>query len=183
LFIAQAAGEMQAVMARLQKLDEAQRATVDSTLTEIKRVVSSKALAFNKDHLMDLLLGLKMVACETKHPKAGYFATVLEAMRDKLSNPYEQFKRYILVLLGDKDHERVLEAMAKVDKAMRTTAPMSTRDTFSRRGRVGRFANIPCFQCPAYGHYKSHCPVLAQQSTAGRQPPAKKGKWSADMSA
>jgi len=86
------------VMARLKTLEEAQKATVDTTLTEIKHLATSKALAFNKYHLMDLLLSLKMVARETNHKKAGYFtAVLLEAMRDKLSAPDEQFKRYILI--------------------------------------------------------------------------------------
>ena len=73
--------------------------------------------------------------------------------------------------------------MAKVDKAVKATAPRSGRGTFNRRGGGGRFASVQCFQCQAYGHYKSHCPELARQSTGGRQPPAKSGKWSSDTAA
>ena len=89
---------MQDVIDRLIKLEEAQKATVESTLAEIKQLAMSKSSIFNKDHMMDLLLSLKMVARETNHAKAGYFTAVLESLRDKLSVPDEQFKRYVVVL-------------------------------------------------------------------------------------
>ena len=155
-------------MARLKKLEEAQQQTVDAKLAEIRQLISSKAVAFNKDHMMDLLLGLKLVARETKHSKASYYATVLEAMREKLSSPDDQIKKYVSLLLGDKDYERVMEAMAKVDKATKASAARSSTSTVGRSGRGGRFGNVQCFQCQAYGHYKSHCP----QRPSGRQPQA-----------
>ena len=103
----------------------AQQQTVDAKLAEIRQLISSKAVAFNKDHMMDLLLGLKLVARETKHSKASYYATVLEAMREKLSSPDDQIKKYVSLLLGDKDYERVMEAMAKVDKATKASAAVA----------------------------------------------------------
>lgn len=57
---------MKAVIARLKKLEEAQQQTVNSKLAEIRQLVSSKAVAFNRDHMMDLLLGLKLVARERR---------------------------------------------------------------------------------------------------------------------
>lgn len=164
---------------RLNKLEEAQKATVESLLTEIKMLVTSKGSTLNKDHLMDLLLRLKMVAVENKHAKAGYFSAVLEAMRDKFSlSSDEQFKRYVVVLLGDKDHEKVLEAMGKVDKAMKSSSRFDSRGRGrgNRRGVYNRFANVQCYNCQAFGHYKSHCPVAAGQSSRDGPPPAKKGK-------
>lgn len=166
------------MLARLKKLEEAQKQTVEAKLLEIRQLISSKAVAFNKDHLMDLLLSLKLVARETKHSKASYYSTVLEAMREKLSSPDDQLKKYTSLLLGDKDYERVMEAMAKVDKASRSSTPRSSSGAVGRGGRGGRFNNIQCFQCLEFGHYRSHCP----QGSAGRQPRAKRGRWSRDAS-
>ena len=173
--------DMQVVLSRLSKLEQAHKASVDSSLAEIRQMASSKTSSFNKDNLLDLLLGLKMVAREAGHPKAGFFSAVLEAMRDKLQSPPDQFKRYILVLLGDKDQEKVLESMAKVDKAFQaqaSTASPNTRGVPRRRGRGGRFAHVQCYHCFDYGHYKSHCPGLRQSREGENFPPAKRGKWS-----
>lgn len=76
-------------------------------------------------------------------------------MRERLSSPDDQIKKYASVLLGDKDYERVMEAMAKVDKATKTSIAGSSTSTVSRSGGGGRFSNIQCFQCLAYGHVRS----------------------------
>ena len=39
---------------------------------------------------------------------AGYYEAILRAMRDKSSVDIDQFKRYLEVLIGDKDQEKVL---------------------------------------------------------------------------
>ena len=176
----QAIPDLQVVLERLNKLEQAQKASVDSSLADIRQMASSKASTFNKDHLMDLLLGLKLVARETRHPKAGYYSAVLEAMRERFQSPPDQFKKYILVLLGDKDHEKVLDSLAKVDKAYQVSSPSANRGVSTRgRGRGGRFANVQCYHCFGFGHYKSHCPLLAQSvSNDGKPPSPKRGKWS-----
>ena len=76
---------------------------------------------FSKDQALDYLLNIRMVAKESNHPKAGFYGAVLRAMREKSGVPDDQFKRYLEVLLGDKDHEKVLEMMSKVDKSMRSS--------------------------------------------------------------
>ena len=102
-------------MRRIKKLEDAQKATVDSCLEEIRHFL--KSAVFTKDKALDLLLNLKLVAKETKHPRSGLFEVVLGTMRDRATVPVEQFKRYLEVLLGDKDQKKVLETIAKVDKA------------------------------------------------------------------
>ena len=37
-------------------------------------------------------------------------------LRGKINEPNEQFRNFLLPLLGDKDQEKVLEVVAKVDK-------------------------------------------------------------------
>jgi len=72
---------------------------------------------FSNDLALEHVLSLKITAKETNHQKAPYYATVFQSLREKLQVPNDQFKRYILVLLGDKDQEKVYERLSKVDKA------------------------------------------------------------------
>ena len=70
---------------------------------------------FNNEKALDYLINLKIVAKESNHPKSGFFNTVLQAMKDRIRVPESQFLQYLQVLLGDKDHEKVLYSIAKVD--------------------------------------------------------------------
>ena len=133
-------------------------ASVESTLQDLRLLL--KAPIFSKDQAFDYLLTLRLVAKETKHAKAGFYEAVLRAMREKSNVPDIQFKRYVEVLLGDKDQEKVLEMISKVDKSVRRgDAP----NTVSRRVRSRPFRRpIQCYNCHQFGHYQSYCPLRQQ---------------------
>ena len=104
---------------RLKRLEELQDVSVESCLQDIRMLIKSPS--FSKDQAFDYLLTLQLVAKEKKHMKAGFFEAVMRAMRDKSNCDVDQFKRYLEVLIGDKDQEKVLDLMSKVDKAAKTT--------------------------------------------------------------
>ena len=162
--------DMLRVMRRLEALENSQKASVESALEELQHFI--KMPTFNKEKALDYLIKLKIVAKESNHPKSGFFNAVLQAMKDKIRAPDCQFQQYLQVLLGDKDHEKVLDSIAKVDKAMRAAAP---RPFAARgRGRDGR-ASVGCFACDQFGHYQSYCPYRQ----TGNQ--AKKGRFSGGL--
>ena len=68
-------------------------------------MIRSKDAPFSKDLAFDLVLSLKIVRKETKHPKTGYYSAVLQALREKIAAPNEQFRDYVSGFLGDKDQE------------------------------------------------------------------------------
>lgn len=146
-------------MKRLKVLEDAQKATVDSLLDEIRHFVKSPI--FTKDKALDLLLDLKLVARETKHTRMGFFDAILKTMREKVTVSQEQFKKYLEVLLGDRDQEKVLDMIAKVDKASKVASNKRTPrpSPYSRNssGRPGR-QNVQCYWCQGYGHYQAACP-------------------------
>ena len=113
------------VMRRLEALEKSQKASVDSALDEFQLFIKSPM--FNKEKALDYLINLKVVAKETNHPKSGFFNAVLQAMQDKIRVPDVKFQQYLQALPGDKDHEKVLDSIAKVDKAMRVAAPRPFR--------------------------------------------------------
>ena len=102
-------------MGRLEALENSQKASVESALEELQHFI--KMPMFNEEKALDYLINLKIVAKESNHPKSGFFNAELQAMKDKIRD--SQFQQYLQVLLGDKDHEKVLDSIAKVDKAMR----------------------------------------------------------------
>lgn len=79
---------------------------------------------------MDLLLSLKMVAGETNHAKPGYFTAVLESLRDKLSVLDEQFERYVVVLLGDKDQTESWKLWARLIRPCKLQPPSDVEARF-----------------------------------------------------
>lgn len=146
--------------ARITILERSQLATVESTVTELRRFASSKT-PFDRDHAIDSLLNLKIVATERKHPKSAFFTAVFKA---------------ILVLLGDREHEKVLEAMTKVDlKTFQSTSATSSIAVGGRRRRAPiRLSQVQCYYCNGYGHYQRRCPSRRESVSS---PPPKHGRW------
>ena len=106
---------MEEITRRIEKLEKSQEANVEGILSKILQMANSKSVPFYRDQAFEQLLNLKIVALESKHPKAGYFSAVFRALREKMSCPDDSFKKYLLALLGDKDQEKVLDRVAKVE--------------------------------------------------------------------
>lgn len=165
--------DMERVLRRLKFLEDAQKATVESCLEEVKNYV--KTPLFLKDRALDMLVNLKVIAKESGHAKCGFFDAVLKAMRERLSVAPEQFKKYLEVLLGDKDHEKVLDAIAKVDKAGRVASQGSRTgfrsNPYPRMGRGYQSyqsrASVECYNCRRLGHYQAQCPLRAGRRAPG----------------
>ena len=174
------AQNMAAVMIRLRRLEDAQKATVDSCLEEFRHLIKSPL--FTKDRALDRLLNLKMVAKEANHPKNAFFEAAFRALRAKTGGVTDvQFTKYLEVLLGDKDHEKVLESIAKVDKAMRISSPPASRSFSYYRGagRVNR-SSVQCYYCYQFGHYQNSSLLhLPQKASSG--PPPKRGRFSKQL--
>ena len=147
------------VMDRLEKLENAQKASVESILQEIR--LFTKSPNFNKERALDLLVNLKIVAKESKHERSGFFNAVLFAVQEKMAVPEAMFKHYLLALLCDKDHEKVLDAIAKVDKSLSSSVAAQVPSDSPAPGPVrsrgrGR-QNVQCYFCHRFGHYQRFC--------------------------
>lgn len=149
---------------------------MDSTLADIRLLL--KAPSFSKDQALDLLLNLKMVAKETNHPRAGFFDEAFRSLREKSATPDVQFRKYLEVILGDKDQQKVLDMMSKVDKSMRLSTPGFNR--VPGRGRGHSFRSVQCYHCRRFGHYQSYCPDRRQAFGEAAGPPAKRGRFVRD---
>ena len=102
-------------------LDAFTASSVDNLLDKIRHMDACPVPEFNKFESLDLLEALKNAAQDTKHEKVGYYKFAFETLRGKINEPNEQFHNFLLPLLGDKDQEKVLEVVAKVEKNNRQT--------------------------------------------------------------
>ena len=115
-------------------MDELTTSSVDGLLEKIRLLASRPIPEFNRFEALNMLEALKNAAQDTKHEKAGYYKYTFETLREKVALPNDQFRNFLLPLLGDKDQERVLDVIAKVE---RTIAEI-------RSGRISERQKEPC---------------------------------------
>ena len=92
---------------------------------------------------------LKNPVQDTKHEKAGYYYLTFETLRGKVDQPNDQFCNFLLPLLGDKDQEKVLEVVTKVEKNnhqkfMRQNPGPGRNRGYFMVGECGRFFFTSC---------------------------------------
>lgn len=150
------------VMRRLNVLENAQRRTVESSLEQLQEYI--RAPSFSKERALDQLVSLRTLAKESNHPKSTFYNAVLRAMQEKTRVSDYQYKQYLCSLLGDKEDEKVLDAMTKVEKALRVaeSGPSQGRSRGWDRG------GVKCFSCGRMGHFQRFCPYKLS-SPAKRQ--------------
>lgn len=136
-------------------MDTLSCASVDSLLTKIKNLASRPIVEFNKYEDLDLLEALKNTARDVRHEKEGYFRLANETLRGKLDQPNQMFRNFLLPLLGDKDHEKILGIVAKVEKNnRRQLLPMPL--SHARRPSA-QHSNVRCYNCGKFGHISANC--------------------------
>ena len=143
-------------MDNLKKLEEAQQATVETSLQNVR--VLLKSPNFSKIYSLQ---SLKLISKERNHAKAGFCGSVFQAMSQKAAIPDDDFNRYLEVLLGKKDDEKVMEVMFKAEKAMQNSGP-NRRD--SGTAVIAAIAVIAISKRPVHlGSVTSGAPLLVVQ--------------------
>ena len=97
-------------------MDELTTSSVDGLLEKIRLLASRPIPEFNRFEALNMLEALKNAAQDAKHEKTGYYKYTFEILREKVALPNDHFRNFLLPLLGDKDQERVLDVIAKVEK-------------------------------------------------------------------
>ena len=135
---------------------------------------------FNKFEAIDILETLQNTSRDNQDEKREFYRLVYQTARGKVDLPKEHFRALILRLLGDKDHTKVYEAVAKVEKAMGTGGPWSGSSHRGRssdvpyRGRGMRSsAPVQCYFCGKFGHIMARCYARRDMQ---QKPPATRGR-------
>ena len=74
---------------------------------------------------------------------------------ERISKPIDQFKSYILALLGDRDYEKIVESLAKVDKACQEMSALPHTHTDSPDYGYNLPPPPPSFPSPRHSAYSS----------------------------
>ena len=134
------------------KIESLAASSVDSLLTKIRNLASRPIPEFNKFEALNLLEALKNAAQDVKHKKTRYFRLTFETLRTKMNQSNEQFRNFLLPLLGDKDHEKILEIVAKVEKTNRRIHGKQGRAT-----ATAPYSVFHCQYCGRPGHIRANC--------------------------
>ena len=73
-----------------------------------------------------MIEGLKNAAILCKDKKADFYTTVHIKLLERMDKPAEHFKGYILALIGDREYEKIMESVAKIDKSLAQATPVSS---------------------------------------------------------
>lgn len=133
------------------------RPTVASILVSLRRNLAKPEDLFNRDEALDLLIDLKAAAAVENHKELARFQAVYEALKTKILVSPSQFKRYLAALLGDKEQEKVLEVMAKVDKSIKLDHELEGQRRSGQGDEPFRRRQIQCFYCRRFGHTQNRC--------------------------
>ena len=134
------------------KIESLAASLVDSLLTKIRNLAYRPIPEFNKFEALELLETLKNAAQDVRHKKTGYFQLTFDTLWTKMNQSNEQFHNFLLPLLGDKDHEKILEIVAKVKK--------THRHILGKQGRAMATAPYSVFRCHYFGrpgHIRTNC--------------------------
>ena len=141
---------------------------VERILTYATRPLSE----FNNYEVLEMLEILHNKASDGNHDKKKYYRLVYQTVREKVDSSKVLFKDLVMRLLGDKDHERVLDIVCKVEKSNRTKS-REREDGGTRVARSSRPFNVRCYFCNRRGHIKANCPDRKPGHT---KPPSKSDK-------
>ena len=96
-------------------------------LVEQILVYASRPLTeFNKYEVLEMLETLHNKAAHRNHDRKNYYRLVHQSAREKVESK-DHFKDLVMRLLGDKDHERVLDIVSKVEKEVKSQEASSER--------------------------------------------------------
>ena len=135
------------------------KSSVDNMLKRFMSLASRPLVEFNKYEALELVDALKNAAHDSKYEKEAYYRLVFETLRGKVDLPSDQFRNFIFPLLGDKDHEKVLDVEAKVEKSNLWQIQKSSGAGGVSKNRSYLSSRPPrrCFYCNKPGHIKAQC--------------------------
>ena len=84
--------------------------------------------------------------------------SVYQTVREKVDSSKDHFKDLVMRLLGDKDHEKVLDIVCKVEKSNRKKSRQREGGA-ARVARSSRPFNMRCYFCNRRGHIKANRPI------------------------
>ena len=99
-------------------------------MADLRKGIVQNALRQNSDfdkyRALELIEGLKTAAILCKDNKADFYTTVHIKLLERMDKPAEHFKGYIFALIGEREYEKIMESVAKIDKSLAQATPASS---------------------------------------------------------
>eukprot|EP00794_Sanderia_malayensis_P004209 gene4209-4770_t len=108
--------DVEALLWHLEALERGKEVGVDQLKKEIIQNALRQSSDFDKYVALSMVERLKLFTQEKRETKTAFYSTVYASLWQHIGCPPEQFGSYVWALLGDRDYERVVEAIGKVDK-------------------------------------------------------------------
>ena len=168
--------DLSALLKRVETLETQSRPDISTHMRQLSSYGLRSEADFDKYHAVTLAEAAAVEAHRAADPKAYFLDAACQTLRSSLSRPTDRFKAYFLALFSDKDYTKILDSIAKVDKAFdRHTQGGSTQNvTRPIPSRLARAASIICFNCGQPGHIAPHCWQLRRDQ---RAPPRRFGRF------
>ena len=92
-----------------QSVEAVTNALPEKLVEQILAYASRPLTEFNKYEVLEMLETLHNKAADRNHDRKNYYRLVHQSAREKVELSKDHFKDLVMHLLGDKDHERVLD--------------------------------------------------------------------------
>ena len=138
-----------------QSVESVTNASPEKHVEQILAYASRPLTEFNKYEVLEMLETLHNKAADRNHDRKNYYRLVHQSAREKVELSKDHFKDLVMRLLGDKDHERVLDIVSKVEKK-----PQANDNRGAGVARPSRLFSLRCYFCNRRGHIKADCPDL-----------------------
>ena len=165
---------MNNLLARLAALEEKQKPTVASLKKAVVQYSARPTLDFDKYKALDMIDQLRYVAVQLRDKKADYFSSVHSLLLEKVNKPTEQFKNYVLSLVGDRDYEKIVETVAKIDKSFQQTPAKASDPPAQAQGQLASTPQVS-FAASPYGFPPFPWPYYPKQGLPQNKQPSGRG--------
>ena len=107
---------MAKLLERLTALEQKQKPSTSAFKKEIIQYAMRPQTDFDKYVVLAKIEELKNLSKDLRDEKSDFYASVHSLLVERIDKPSNQFKDYVLSLLGDKDYGKILESINKSDK-------------------------------------------------------------------
>ena len=147
---------MDQLLKRIESLEGQSKGDFDSQLARLSAYGLRSAADFDKYTALSIAESVAREAHRLSHEKASFLDAAVQGLRPRLQASTEKFQAYFLALFSDKDYTKMLDSLAKVDKAHKKAPAPSQASTKPVR-LTSRPNRLRCFSCGILGHTAANC--------------------------
>jgi hypothetical protein len=160
---------------RVAALEAVNKPDIESRLASLSSYALRHTVDFDKYTALAMAEDLGRFAHLHQHDKAAFLDVATQTLRSYLDKSQDHFRAYFLALFSDKNYSKILDSIAKVDKAFAVPSP-GNRPVLRpvatpRRDASSRMQNVVCFYCGVPGHTSPRCFRRMRQTSNRRFTP------------